>query len=182
MLVHNSSFTAFTYLADFFGFCWKKFGVCSRKIWLKTRSKNYYWEMADRLRLKQKLIGLSNAIIIQGEIVGPPVQENKYNKTERDLYVFNVFKNGNILSLENMEEFCANQGLTTVPILNRSFVPSRDIGEGKEVSDVVKAIMLMSQGDSTLFKRNREGIVVRLKSNPNVSFKAINPYFEMEEK
>jgi len=177
----GQSFTAFTYLQKAWGLWRKSFGICSRNLWLKSRGKNNYWKMAEKYALEQRLIDCKGNIVIQGEICGPGIQGNKYNLAERKLYVFNVFRDGIMFSLADMESFCNCSGLQTVPILNRSFIPSRDIGEGKEVSEVVKHMVELSQGDSQLLKRKREGIVVRLKSNPRISFKVINPYFLLEE-
>ena len=80
-----------------------------------------------------------------------------------------------------MEEFCKNLGLKTVPVIYYSFDASAlNLGSDPQVSDVVKAMVKLSTAESTKAKIAREGIVVRLLENPNVSFKVINPIFALE--
>jgi hypothetical protein len=67
-----------------------------------------------------------------------------------------------------------------VPIVSDDFIPLKRFGQ-KEVSEVIKALVEMSKGDSVLFKRKREGLVFRLVDNPSISFKVINPEFSLEE-
>ena len=109
-------------------------------------------------------------------------RDHKKLGKELDLFVFNVFQGGEMLGVNGMERVCTELGIKTVPIVSRSFIPSKEIGEGKEVKEVVDFMVKLSQGDSRLLKRKREGIVVRLCSDPRVSFKVINPYFLLDEK
>ena len=176
----GQSGTFFTYNYRKWGFNRRAFGVCSRNIWLKSKNSSTYWEVAESLELEKKLLALKDNYVIQGEILAPKVQGNKYKVTEPKLYVFNVIKNGTMLSAEDMFVFCAQNNLPFVPIVKGSFIPVYDIGPGKEVIDVVKYMVKYSQGDSILLKRKREGIVVRLKKNPRVSLKVINPEFLLE--
>jgi len=181
ILVHNSSSTYFTYLTKVWARNVKKFGVCSRNLWLKTKNNSSYWKIADKYDLENKMKQYIDPITIQCEVAGPTIQDNKYKLDEIDIFVFNVFQNGEMASLKGMERVCAELGLKTVPIINRSFIPSKEIGEGKEVKDVVDFMVKLSQGNSTLLNRNREGIVVRLVNNPKISFKVINPFFKLEQ-
>ena len=182
--IDGQSGTFFTYWAKVWARRIKKFGVCSRNLWIKTKNNSNYWRMADKYDLEKKMQEYIDPITIQCELAGPAIQGNKYKLEEMDIFVFNVFQNGEMASLEGMERVCAELGLKTVPIINRSFIPSKEIGEGKEVKDVVDFMVKLSQGDSCLLKRKREGVVCRLKRDPKISFKVINPYFllESEEK
>ena len=177
----GSSTTFFTYLLKKWGKKIKEFGVCSRSIWIKTKNNSNFWNIAIKYDLEKKFKQYSENVTCQGECCGPKIQDNKYKLDEIDLFVFNVFLDGKMLSVDAMESFCNNVGIKTVPIINRSFIPSRDIGVGKEVKEVVDFMVKLSQGDSKLYKRMREGIVVRLVSNPTISFKVINPYFLLEQ-
>ena len=80
-----------------------------------------------------------------------------------------------------LSEVCKDHGLKTVPLINASFIPSKEIGENKSVMEVVQFMVNLSQGNSALLARPREGIVMRLKSNPNISLKVINPLFKIEQ-
>lgn len=170
------------------------FGVCSRKIWLKTPTDSKYWQVAKKLDIKAKLLKENEwyrkrkisqqrnaSLVVQGEQCGPGIQGNKYKLPELDLYVFNMIANGILYRYDLLADFCKDHGFKPVPLINGSFIPSRDIGPNKSVMEVVQFMVNMSQGNSTLLARPREGIVCRLRSDPNISLKVINPYFKMEQ-
>lgn len=67
-----------------------------------------------------------------------------------------------------MTLFCQTHGLNMVPILNRNFT----------LPDTIQELLDFSNGFSTMgTKVNREGIVIRLENNPNVSFKVRSPLY-----
>lgn len=171
----GTSATFFIFQKRIWGFNKKHLGVCSRNIWIKKENNSVYWQIARQFDLKNKLIRLNKNVVIQGEIIGSNIQKNKYclNEGELDFYVFNVFENGIKFSLENMKTFCKNFGLKTVPILEENFV----YDGSKEQMEVINFMINNSKGKSKLCNFNKEGIVVRLKDNPNFSFKVINPEF-----
>jgi len=57
-----------------------------------------YWRMANKYKIKERLIAvchhLNRELALQGEIVGPGVQGNKYNLDEPKLLVFDVWDIG----------------------------------------------------------------------------------------
>lgn len=146
-----------------------RFGVCSRNVPLR-RSGNQYWKMADKYNLEKILRSLGNQWVIQGEIIGPGIQKNKYKLADFDLAVYNVIDpSGKRYNSAELMAFCTEHGLNYVPYLGECMF--NDI---TEVSDVVK----MSIRNSILkTDEPREGVVFRLRSDPTVSFKAINPEF-----
>lgn len=176
----GQSATFFTYVSRVWGFAVRKFGVCSRNIWLKTKGNNNYWKMADKYNMKKSMLFNKFDMTVQGEICGAGIQGNKYKLPEMSLYVFNVISDGEILPFYQMRYMCNILKLNTVPIIDECFVPSRQI-KSREVKDVVQFMLKLSEGKSKVFPRNREGIVVRLKDDPKVSFKVINPVFLLEE-
>lgn len=188
----GQSATFFIHPMKEWGFKRTRFGVCSRKIWLKKPSDSKYWQVAKKYEIENMLrnekLGLGftfDDIFIQGEQCGPGIQANKYKLQGLELYVFNLVANGVKQSYDTMRNFIEhnglNKGIKLVPLVNGSFIPSRDIGEGKTVMEVVQFLVNLSQGNSALLARPREGIVMRLRSDPNVSLKVINPYFKMEQ-
>lgn len=177
----GQSGTFFTYYKKVWGRTKKCFSCCSRNIWLKTKNNSNYWKIADQLELEKKLKGLEDLYSIQGEICGEGIQGNKYKIKGIDLYVFNVIKNGTRLSLNDVITFCEDNGLKFVPIVDECFVPAKEIGENKTVQEVVNYMVELSKGKSKLFDRTREGIVCRVKTNPLISLKVINPDFLLEE-
>lgn len=177
----GQSATFFTYYKKVWGCIRKAFGVCSRNIHLKTKGNNNYWKIADKYKIERGLKLHPYCLSIQGEICGPGVQGNKYKLGELELFVFNIISGGNRLPLDQMKKTCDILGLQTVPIIDESFNPSIHI-KSKEVKDVVQFMVELSKGKSKLANINREGIVMRLKENPTISFKVINPEFLLEHK
>ncbi|MDD5014737.1 MAG: RNA ligase family protein [Atribacterota bacterium] len=156
------------------------FGVCSRNIWIKKPNESSYWRMAKKYDLEKKLSELKKEVVIQGECTGVAIQDNKYALSEVDFFVFNVILDGKRCSIKEMESFCHAMGLKTVPIVDRAFNPE-SLGNISEIRDVVQAILKMSNGISQLNSNTiREGIVLRLIENPEISFKAISPEFDLK--
>ena len=181
ILVHNCSSLFFTYQKRVWGLKKRGFGVCSRNIWLRIKSKSHYWHIAKKYDLEKKLLKIPHNVAINGEINGEGIQKNKYKIEGLDLFVFNVYIDDRMLGPDEMQKFCADLGLKTVPILRKDFVPSKEIPPTlTTVSEIVQYLTNMSEGNSVLLPRKREGIVVRLVDNPRVSFKVINPQFLLE--
>jgi len=144
--------------------------VCSRNLKLVDDGRpNNYLDMAKRLNLKKIL---PDGFAIQGELCGPGIQHNKLKLDAHKLFVFNVFKNGKMLNLDDATAFCAENGLDFVPILDR-FVMTEGI--------TVESMILRATGLKYPCGGLAEGIVVR-PVDPNIkgrlSFKVINPEFE----
>lgn len=150
------------------------FTVCSRNVWQKKKHQSNYWNIAEKYNLNQRLKDYNKELVIQGEIVGPGIQKNKYQLKEIDFYVFNIFDlSDNVrLGCAQMQITAAKLGLKVVPILGDN-KPLHELGT--TVQDLVK----LSVGKSVLFNRQREGIVVRnfLTTDEQLSFKVINPEF-----
>jgi Probable RNA ligase (RNA_lig_DRB0094). len=79
------------------------FGVCSRnlRIFSGQKEKHHhgaYWDMAKKYDLEGKLVKFwkqyHTDIAIQGEIVGPGIQGNKYGLAERQLFVYQIQSKG----------------------------------------------------------------------------------------
>ena len=176
----GSSSTFFTYDKRSWGRRKRHLGVCSRNVWLKKQNEGNFWKMALKYDMERKFCGFGS-MSLQGEIVGPSIQKNKYKLAEVDLYVFNVRMDGLLMSLISSLTACRSFGLKFVPVVRESFIPAKEIGQKDTVQEVVNFMVELSKGKSALANRNREGIVVRLKSDPSVSFKVINPDFLLEE-
>ena len=152
------------------------FGTCSRNIWLKKPTNGSYWKMAEKYDLKNVFAKFGRELIVQAENIGVGIQKNKYGLEDIDLRVFTFKKDGENCSISEMEHNCNLLGLKTVPVIHRAFDP-KSLGNLTEVKDVVQALVKMSIGKSQLADVPREGLVFRLLTNPNISFKAINPEF-----
>ena len=161
------------------------FGVCSRNIDLKEESGNAFWDTVRKLRIEEKLkrasklFGMPN-VAIQGELIGPGIQGNKYKLVEKDIYFFNVYDINNMeyLGYEEAFEFIDDMMEEKfVPVIyHETLVPSSDY------------YVESAKGKSVLADVMREGIVIRPVNNltdfeqrglqsGRISFKAINPEF-----
>ena len=95
------------------------FGVCNRNFSLKSSYKNAYWKMTRTLDLFDKLNAhplRDKFVVIQGELCGPGIQRNKLELTKIEWLVFNVWIDGELTSLNEMQKTCEILGLKTVPI------------------------------------------------------------------
>jgi RNA ligase (TIGR02306 family) len=154
-------------------------GVCSRNLMLKeftsTGETNHYWEMYRKYNF-DKVFAENDNLVIQGEIVGNGIQNNKYKYDNKDFYIFNIIDlNGyRRYTLDEMVALLIKYNLKMVAVLNESFtLPSENL-----VDEMVK----LSVGQSVLNPNTkREGIVVRSHKTDlpigQVSFKVINPEF-----
>lgn len=151
----------------------KKFYVCSRNLWLPIKNNSNYWKIAEKYDMKNKLQThykmVKQSIAIQGEIVGPGVQGNKYNLQELKFYAFNYY---NIERQSYSPPECSVEGFPCVPKLR--------ILEFDEPPTTEQFVEL-SKGKSVIGDTLREGIVVRT-FDKSISFKAVNPDFLEQHK
>lgn len=168
----GTSFTAF----------WREgaFGVCSRNLELDIADDtSSLVRLAKALDLETKLRAFAERhghdVAIQGEVIGPGVQGNKYALASLELRVFNVFDATahRYLSRAEMLSAVYELGITPVPNLGTLVL---DHG--------VDALVALSEGVSVLnAKAQREGVVLRPLVEVEdeylgrLSFKAINPKF-----
>jgi RNA ligase (TIGR02306 family) len=147
------------------------FGVCSRNMELKQDERNTYWKVAAELDLEQKIKSLNCNIAIQGELIGEGIQGNKYKLKGQQLFVFSVFliDEFRYASFEQMLEWAALLGLTTVPVLDENYI----------LDSSMDHILKMADRNSVVCAQTKaEGVVIRVRNiEEHVSFKAINNEF-----
>lgn len=155
----------------------KVFGVCSRNIWLKTPHPCNYWNIEKKFDIRRKLKKYGKELVIQGEIIGPGIQKNKYNLKELDFYVFNVYnkKTDEWYGRHGIEAVCDTLGLKMVPVIGQGTL--RELA-GTTVPEVVEHV----KGSSILCtSTKREGSVFRelhaVTGKRGISFKCINVDF-----
>jgi len=154
-----------------------EFGVCSRNLELRENQKNIHWLVARQLGIEEKLRTVGQNIAIQGELIGPGIQKNKYKLQTHEVRLFNIFDIDRYVYLD-YADFMAQaevMELPTVPILDAEYRLGQD-----DVNDLVA----LSEAKSVLNnKAHREGIVIRPHveaHDPEVgrlTFKVINPRF-----
>lgn len=147
-----------------------EFILCSRNLRLWTPDGSYYWEMAKKYNLEEKLkemIGNNEWVAIQGEVYGPSIQKNPYKLNSRELRIFNlIYPSGRLGSVE-AKGICEKYGLMFVPILDENFV----------LPDTVEEMLKYATAKSVINPDvMREGVVVRSKDGQR-SFKAVSPEY-----
>ncbi len=146
-----------------------EFGVCSRNMNLAETEGNAFWQAARSAKIEERLRykGYDN-ICIQGELLAPGVQGNKYKVNKPELRVFNVFDivTGEYYSKDDMKDFCWKMELNTVPILDEQFL----------LPDSIEDLLKYAEGKSELADVEREGVVVRTDGR-KISFKVISNKF-----
>src|SRR5262249_43449154 len=146
----GTSFTAFLHQGEY--------GVCGRNIWFDEADEtNALVRLSQKLELDRKLAAIRAAVgrdvALQGEVIGPGIQKNKYAQKAHRLRVFSVFdiQEHRLLDHARMLEVVTAVGLETVPQL------------GTLVLDhTVDQLVELSMGVSSLNPNvQREGIVLR---------------------
>lgn len=147
------------------------FGVCSRNLRL-PESDVLYWCVAKKYRIHELLMDTIQTMpnvdfaAIQGEIIAPKVQGNKYQVTEPQLYVFNFITNRGKHSSGAWEKIVRMYGMNWVPILDNHFT----------MPDTMEELLKYAEGKSQLCDVEREGIVCR-NYEKDISFKVISNKF-----
>lgn len=147
-------------------------GFCSRnwELQKEDEAKSVYQTIYESHNLEEKLLSFGKNIAIQGEIIGPNIQKNKYMLDHLELRVFYVFDCNSLeyFGKDEMLRLCEEFGLLTVPQLGT-------IKLDRSVDDFVE----LSKGKSVLNPNvHREGIVFsRMDKGPKRGFKVINPDF-----
>lgn len=182
----GSSMTAYISNVDQGG----SFGVCSRNLDLSPDGGGDFWGTARRLELEEKLRRVGKNVAIQGELIGPGIQGNKYNLKEKEFRAFNAFDidTHSYYDYEKFVHLCAELGIPTVPIVP---IPSSSVWDIQfrlehTLDDLVKFSTRKSALNPQVWA---EGIVIRpvnerycdiLKGR--LSFKVINPEFLLKNK
>lgn len=161
-----------------------RFIVCSRKLRLVNPDNSNYWKIAKKYDLARamKELGLGACLVLQGEIVGPGIQGNKYRLKELEFRVYTIKLGSELMNPEH-QTITDALGIETVPVLlDGCPLPFANVEEALEYSKGYSTIA--PDGELVL----REGIVVRTeepeppmpKMSAQFSFKVINPDFALE--
>lgn len=144
-----------------------QFGVCSRNLEVKEESK--FYQAALKYNLKEKMLTFSNNFALQGELLGPGVQGNRYDLKELEIFFFNAFDIENQVYL-NEENFCViswNLNLKIVPLITQTDFKNINFTDFSWKSQINPNVI-------------PEGVVVS-NFDRSFSFKSINPEFLLKE-
>lgn len=150
------------------------FGVCGRNWQYAPSQRNSYWQMCEQLELPKKLESLGRRIALQGELIGPGIQGNRYALQEQQWRLFNVWDidAAAYVAKDDFAALCEDLELQTVPFVER-----------REVPDSIDEILKIAEGKSVLNDTvEREGLVwVHSSGQSRVSFKTISNRFLEKE-
>ena len=168
----GSSFSAYYNNGDF-GVCSRKFDITRKKPSFMERIKRWIscnifqmvemnhkdridaWnKMVIKYDLENRLKGLGGNIVLQGEIIGPKIQKNKYRLDEIDVRLFDVYDidKGAYVDYEELVMITEALGMKMVPVLNADFVLDHSVDE----------LINDADGPSVLRKETlREGLVFK---------------------
>lgn len=142
-------------------------GVCSRNLELKEDENNTFWKAAKSSGAYSVLKNKGLNIALQGELVGPGIQGNKYNLREHVYFIYDIFdidKQEYFLP-EERQKFVKDTFLNHVPVLNSALTLKEE-----SIEDVLKSAEAKSIVGAF---PEREGLVFKNKTSQD-SFKAIS--------
>ena len=176
----------------------KRIGVCSRTRELnKNGNGKAFWDTVLRLKLDEKIKNIPGEWFCRGEHVGPGIQNNIYKLPRTDVIFFDFYRkvyfeddiNKNVsfkwekLNFEDSVRFAEQWGLKFVPVLDDNYELPEGCINSKGVFVSGADIMLQESDGNTVFGNNlnhkREGFVLRLRDDYNVSFKVKNPNYSI---
>lgn len=147
---------------------WKKeaCGVASRNWEMQKDDQNAYSNVMRENDLVNKLWELGRNVAIQGEIIGPPIQGNKYHLAKQEFYVFDIYDIDakKYLGARERFELAHELGLKHVPILVWN----------QDTPMTLDGVLALADGASALNGDTmREGLVFKALDG-SMSFKAIS--------
>lgn len=147
------------------------FGVCSRNWELLESNTNSLWKVAREADLETKLRDRKLHVALQGELIGPGVQANRYQLKKHGFYLFDVYNIDEKRYLNSFERvaLASDLGIEHVPVLGlRKFT----------TEDSVDKLLLEAEAKSKLNEATeREGLVFKCVDDADLSFKAISNKF-----
>ena len=177
----------------------KRVGVCSRTRELnKNGNGKNFWDTVIREKLDEQIKNIPGEWWCRGEHLGPGIQKNIYKLQKTTVRFFDFYRKEYYIDTKcskvrkfrwvklNFEEsvaFAKQWNLPFVPILDEHYkLPKGGLNEqGVYVSG--SDIMLQQSDKPTIFgndlKHKREGFVLRLRNDYNVSFKVKNPNYSL---
>ena len=176
----------------------KRIGVCSRTRELnKNGNGKAFWDTVLRLKLDEKIKNIPGEWFCRGEHVGPGIQNNIYRLPRTDVIFFDFYRkvyfeddiNNKVsfkwekLNFEDSVRFAEQWGLKFVPVLDDDYELPEGRVNDKGVFVSGADVMLQESDGNTVFGNNlnhkREGFVLRLRDDYNVSFKVKNPNYSI---
>ena len=154
----------------------EEFVVCSRNLSLKLEDEdNTFVRIAKESSIQDAMKSYGRNLGISGELIGEGVQGNKYDIKGHRWLVFNIFDvdAGKYVSAEERQLIIRDlvalgATIEQVPVIT---AVGTTLLDGLSVDDFLE----MAEGKSVLNpKTEREGLVFKNQTDPDISFKAIS--------
>ena len=154
----------------------EEFVVCSRNLSLKLEDEdNTFVRVAKESSIQDAMKSYGRNLGISGELIGEGVQGNKYDIKGHRWLVFNIFDvdTGKYVSAEDRQLIIRDlvalgATIEQVPVIT---AVGTKLLDGLSVDDFLE----MAEGKSALNpKTEREGLVFKNQTDPDISFKAIS--------
>lgn len=153
--------------------------VCGRNFVLNradNKANAHYFQAVDALGVCQKLA--KTGIALQGEVMGPKIQNNCLGLEKVTWYVFNGYRDGKYIPHAELERLCKDWGFPMVP---RVKIDPEDLP--KTLEDWEKlATAQVYPGGGEENPNPAEGIVVKFDGEklPRLSFKVLSTRYKLE--
>ena len=173
-----------------------KFGVCSRNVKL-VKEKEYkfigdsHWFVTKKYNIEENLSLYckenNKNLVLQGEVIGPKIQGNKYKLLEPDLYLYQAFdiNKQTFLDFEDFMLLLEALKLKSVPILymgNERDLNLNSINDWEKYSVGKSTVNTIIQREGIVVRTVKEETALRLKTvKQRLSFKVCNPEFDLKE-
>lgn len=188
-------------------YCDGKFGVCSRNLdvtkpraslkdrirrWIsirlfrkaemKHKDRVDAWNrVAIKYDIEKKMRDVGKNLVLQGEMVGPKIQGNKYKLDEPDVYLFDIYDidRGVYLDYNMLIMGAETFGMKTVPIIETGFVLDHNIDQLSQMSDGYSRLRKETLREGVVFKPMHEIIDPSFDKlhRSRVSFKVVSKKF-----
>lgn len=148
--------------------------VCSRNLELKD-GNNAYWSIARQYNLIDKI---PEGFVVQGEIVGPGIQNNIEQLKEIEFNIFNVYDNGRLYDYRELIVFCMNRRLAPVDLFYIGPNKWETLEEWLDLADTAR----YNNGAQAegLVVRLAEGSQIHDKLGKPLSFKVISNIYALK--
>jgi len=152
------------------------FGVTSRSMAIDPSVENRYTTLANKYDLQNKLVAYCEKhgvnLALRGESYGVGIQSHNHNphaKLPNDIVFFDVWVIDEMRYLgydepHGLLALCNELGLPTVPIIEETVLTPALIEHYRDSKRLDKAMF--------------EGVVIRTKNAPSISFKVINLHYD----
>jgi len=152
------------------------FHVCSRNYDWQDTEASLYWQIARKYDIERKMREVQESAVksgdvqltqfaIQGEIIGPNVQNNLYRLSEHALFMFDVQTKGGFMMPESSRAFAARLGLLFVPMIAKCYTIPLSREDLLALAENCSSIDKDVEREGLVFKANEERLSFKVISN-----------------